>query len=61
MSTGGIIAVTIPCIILLVGVVGLSFALKNKNQNPPLKDIVNNNNNTVGIAGAGSSQVVVQQ
>ena len=62
MSTGGIIAITIPCIILLLGIVGITFFLQNKNTNPPLKDMINkNNNNTVGIAGANSSQVVVKQ
>ena len=60
MSTGGIIAITIPCLIILIGILGLALALKGKNPNPPLKDLVNNNN-TVGINGTGSSQEVVHK
>ena len=59
LSTGGIIAITIPCAIILIGILGLALALKGKNPNPPLKDLVNNN--TVGINGTGSSQEVVHK
>ena len=59
ISTGGIIAIVIPCIILLLLAVGLVFSLRNRAPNPPLKEIVNNSN-TIGAAGA-SSEVVANQ
>ena len=58
MSTGGIIAITIPCIIIIIGILGLALALRGKNPNPPLKNLVNNNNIS-GINGTTSSQVTV--
>ena len=58
LSTGGIIAITIPCAIILIGILGLDSALRGKNRNPPLKDFVNNNN-TIGINGTASSQDAV--
>ena len=62
LSTGGIIAIIIPSIIVLLGVLGLAMALRNKSPTPPLRDMVNNNNNnnTVGVVG-NSSEVVVHQ
>lgn len=55
LSTGGIIAVIIPCIIILLGVAGLVFFLLKKPAPPvPLKNMPNNN--TIGI---GSSEGVV--
>ena len=62
LSTGGIIAITIPCIILLLAILGLVFYLRSKNPNPPIQDItVNNNNNTIGVSGAGSTQYIVNK
>jgi hypothetical protein len=61
LSTGGIVAIIIPTIIILLGIAGLVFLLRNKNANPnpPLSNM-ENKNNTIGIAGTGSSQTVVQ-
>lgn len=61
LSTGGIVAIIIPSIIILLGIAGLVFLLRNKNPNPnpPLSNM-ENKNNTIGIAGTGSSQTVVQ-
>ena len=58
LSTGGIIAITIPCIIVLLAILGLVFYLRSKNPNPPVQDIAVNNN-TIGISGPGSSQYIV--
>ena len=58
MSTGGIIAIIIPTIIILLAVVGLVMAMRSKTPPPPLKGL---NNNSVGVIGIGSSQSVVQQ
>ena len=58
LSTGGIIAITIPCIIVLLAIIGLVFYLRSKNPNPPVQDIAVNNN-TIGISGPGSSQYIV--
>ena len=60
MSTGGIIAVIIPSVIVLLGVAALVFALRGRNPTPPLKDIAGANN-TVGVAGMASSEAVVHQ
>lgn len=59
LSTGGIIAILISCIILLFLVGGLIYFLKGRAPTPPLKEIVKNNN-TIGASGA-SSEVVVNQ
>ena len=59
LSTGGIIAIIISCIILLFLVVGLIYLLKSRAPTPPLKELVKNNN-TVGASGV-SSEVVVNQ
>ena len=48
LSTGGIIAIIIPCMIVLIGAVALTFML-SRNQNPEPKPI---NNNTIGIASS---------
>ena len=58
ISTGGIIAIVIPCILLLLLAVGLVFSLRKRAPNPPLKELANNN--TIGAVGA-SSEVVVNQ
>ena len=59
LSTGGIIAIVIPCILLLILAGGLIFYLNRKAPNPPLKELANNSN-TIGPAGASSSNVVNQ-
>lgn len=46
LSTGGIIAIIIPCIIVLLGALALAYML-NRNQNPPLI-----NSNKVGISSS---------
>ena len=48
LSTGGIIAIIIPCIIVLLGALAVAFML-NRNQSPEPKL---NNNNTIGIASS---------
>jgi hypothetical protein len=48
LSTGGIIAIIIPCLIVLFGALALVFLLK-RNPNPEPKSI---NNNTIGIASS---------
>lgn len=58
MGTGGIIAIIIPSILVLLGIIALAFFLRSKTPNPPLKDM--GNNNTIGVVGTGSSQTVVQ-
>ena len=57
LSTGGIIAVTIPCLIVLLGVAGLVFFLLKKPMPAPLPAKIMNNN-TIGVA---SSEAVVQK
>ena len=59
LSTGGIIAIAILGIILLLLVSGLIYFLKSRAPTPPLKELANNSN-TIGAAGA-SSEVVVNQ
>ena len=59
LSTGGIIAIIIPSIIVLLGVLALVIALRSKSPVPPLKDMVNPNN-TVGVVGTSSEAVVHQ-
>ena len=58
MGTGGIIAIIIPSVLILLGIIALAFFLRSKTPNPPLKDM--GNNNTIGVVGTGSSQTVVQ-
>ena len=60
MSTGGIIAIIIPLVIVLLGVVALIMAIKMRTPTPPLKEIAGNNN-TVGVAGMASSETVVNK
>jgi hypothetical protein len=48
LSTGGIIAIIIPCLIVLLGALAVAFML-NRNQSPEPKLI---NNNTIGIASS---------
>ena len=64
LSTGGIIAVTIPTCAVLLGVAGLSFFLSRKNATPPpqIKTMNNMNmqNNTMGVI-ATSSEAVIHQ
>jgi len=64
LSTGGIIAVTIPTCAVLLGVAGLSFFLSRKNATPPpqIKTMGNMNmqNNTMGVI-ATSSEAVIHQ
>lgn len=55
LSTGGIVAIIIPSIIVLLGVVGLVYFLSRSVVPPPVK---NAGNNTIGI---GSSEAVVHQ
>ena len=59
ISTGGIVAIVIPCILLLLLAVGLVFSLRSRAPNPPLKELANTSN-TVGPAGASSEAVVHQ-
>ena len=56
LSTGGIIAIIIPSIIALLGVLGLTLALRSKSPIASLKD----SNNTVGAIGQSSETVVHQ-
>lgn len=56
LSTGGIIGILIPTIIVLLAVVGLVIAIRRRAPPPLLKDL---NNNTPGVIGVGSSQTVV--
>ena len=60
MSTGGIIEIIIPLVIVLLGVVALIMAIKMRTPTPPLKEIAGNNN-TVGVAGMASSETVVNK
>jgi hypothetical protein len=64
LSTGGIIAVTIPTCALLLGVAGLSFFLSRKNATPPpqIKTMSNMNmqNNTMGVITTSSEAVIHQ-
>lgn len=61
LSTGGIIAIIIPSVIVLLGVLGLVLALRSKSPAPPLKEVANvNSNNTVGVIGSSSEAVVHQ-
>ena len=63
LSTGGIIAVTIPTCAVLLGVAGLSFFLSRKNATPPQIKTMNNmnmQNNTMGVI-ATSSEAVIHQ
>ena len=60
MSTGGIIAIIIPLVIVLLGVVALMMAIKRRTPTPHLKEIAGNNN-IVGVAGMASSEAVVNQ
>lgn len=55
LSTGGIVAIIIPSIIVLLGVVGLVYFLSRSVVPPPVK---NAGNTTLGI---GSSEAVVHQ
>ena len=59
LSTGGIIAIIIPSLIVLLGVLGLAMALRNKSPTSPIKDMANPNN-TVGVIGTSSEAVVHQ-
>ena len=59
ISTGGIVAIVIPCIILLLLAIGLVFSLRRRAPNPPLKELANTSN-TLGPAGASSEAVVHQ-
>ena len=59
ISTGGIVAIVIPCIFLLLLAIGLVFSLRRRAPNPPLKELVNTSN-TLGPAGASSEAVVHQ-
>ena len=58
LSTGGIIAIMIPCIILLLLIGGIVYFLRNRAPNEPLKKQVNNN---VIAEAAASSEAVVNQ
>lgn len=56
LSTGGIIAIVIPSIVVLLGVAGLAFFLSRRAiPPPPVKNMVNN---TIGVA---SSEAIVHQ
>ena len=57
MSTGGIIAIIIPSVLVLLGIIALVFFLRRETPNPLLKDT--GNNNTIGVVGTASSQNVV--
>ena len=58
LSTGGIIAITIPTVIVLLGVAGLAFFLSRKPVVPPSPG-KNLANNTMGVVA--SSEAVVHQ
>ena len=59
LSTGGIIAIVIPCIILLLLIAGLAYFFIRRAPNPPLKELANTSN-SIGPAGATSSAVINQ-
>ena len=50
LSTGGIIAVLIPTILVLLGIAGLVYFLGNRTPIQPLPKVVNNN--TIGVASS---------
>lgn len=56
LSTGGIVAIIIPSVVVLLGVAGLAFFLSRRAVPPiPVKNVANN---TIGVA---SSEAVVHQ
>lgn len=56
LSTGGIVAIVIPSVVVLLGVAGLAFFLSRRAVPPiPVKNVANN---TIGVA---SSEAVVHQ
>ena len=50
LSTGGIIAILIPTILVLLGIAGLVYFLGNRTPIQPLPKVVNNN--TIGVASS---------
>jgi len=50
LSTGGIIAILIPTILVLLGIAGLVYFLGNRRPIQPLPKVVNNN--TIGVASS---------
>ena len=46
LSTGGIVAIVIPCIAVLLAAAGLAFIMGNRNTKPPMQNI---ENNTIGV------------